>query len=324
MRTAITAVIVAVLISSTSATASFVATAKNRVSGTIHPAGLSAGKPRISWADTKHRFGWVVSGPRQRRYCGRGRTVLCATEDGGKHWRVVLRYPNNMFGYLRWSKKAGVVSIGAYGHGELWTRDGGRHWWGTSALQLGGYESYGGFGAGPRFFVARGADGRRQLRYAYAPRWPYRVVGSFPTRPLECAGQWTRSYGIEIGPKNVCYAGPVGGDGLRAEPAGPAARLAVALESAAGEGLVRSNPVGIDCGMVTRPNAVPYRGTVCAAPFWMGSTLTLRAFVIERPYDLDVHWTGCSRVYAPNPGAAPWCEVALAGDALVTATLRRP
>ena len=220
MKTAIAAVIAAVLISATSATASFVATAENRDSGTIHPASLSAGKPRISWADAKHRFGWVVSGP-QRRYCARGRTVLCATEDGGKHWHVALRYPNNMFGYLRWSRKAGVVSIGAYGHWELWTRDGGRHWWGTSALQLGGYESNGGFGAGPRFFVARGADRRRQLRYAYAPQWPYRVLGSFPTRPLECAGQWTRSYGIEIGPKNVCYAGPVGGDGLRAEPAAP-------------------------------------------------------------------------------------------------------
>jgi hypothetical protein len=311
MRAALTAAVV-LLLASASAT-----------SGSIGSTDLGGDKPpRISWADAKHRYGWVVTTvPPHRRYCSRDGSVLCATDDGGKHWRTIFHGSNHIFGYLRWSKNAGVIGAGAYSHGELWTRDGGRHWWGTRAFQLGGYEDYNtGFGAGPRFFVGRGARGGRQLRYAYAPQWPYRVLNWFPTRPLSCAGQWTRSDGFERGPKNICGLGPVGGDRFRSMPAGPTARLTAVVDAVAGEGLVRSSPLGIDCGLLMRPNAAPYVGTSCSAPLWLGSTVVLRALVTVRPQ--TVQWTGCDRVHPLYAGIPPVCEVTLAGDTQVTATIR--
>jgi hypothetical protein len=319
MRTAITAVIVALLISATSASASFVATAKNSRSGTIHPAGLSAGKPRISWADAKHRYGWVSSESPQRRYCSRDGNVLCATEDGGKHWRPIFRGGNYIFGYLRWSKNAGVLSAGAYSHGELWTRDGGRHWWGTSAFWVGANEDINtGFGAGPRFLVGRGGSGR-QLRYAYSPRWPYRVLGWVPTRALKCAGEWARWSGETKGPRNICSR-PVGGDGMSAEPAGPAARLTVTVDLETGDGLVHSYPRGIDCGTITPWNAPTRDGTACTASFGKGSTVYLRPLTSVGASPQVVQWTGCTRFDLRDQ---PYCVVELAEDSEVTATFRR-
>jgi hypothetical protein len=131
MKAAISAAVVALLVSATSATAR-----------TMRAADATADKPpRISWADAKHRHGWVVTtvSP-QRRYCSRDGAVLCATDDGGRHWRAIFHGSNYISGYLGWSKNAGVISAGAYSHGELWTRDGGRHSWGTRAFHLGGYE----------------------------------------------------------------------------------------------------------------------------------------------------------------------------------------
>ncbi len=312
MKAAISAAVVPLLVSATLATAQ-----------TLQGVDATTDKPpRISWADAKHRYGWVVTTvSSHRRYCSHDGAVLCATDDGGRHWRAIFHGSNYIFGYLRWSKNAGVISAGAYSHGELWTRDGGRHWWGTRAFYLGGYEDYNtGFGAGPRFLVGRGASGRRQLRYAYARQWPYRVLGWFPTRPLSCAGQWTRSYGLETGPTNVCGLGPLGGDHFSAVPAGPAARFTAVVDAVAGEGLVRSSPLGIDCGLLMRPNAAQYVGTSCAAPFWLGSTVVLRALVTIRPQ--TVQWVGCDRVHSLYAGIPPVCEVTLAGDTQVTATIR--
>lgn len=277
--------------------------------------------PRISWADAKHRYGWVSSESPQRRYCSRDGNVLCATDDGGKHWRAIFRGGSYIFGYLRWSKNAGVVSAGAYSHGELWTRDGGRHWWGTRAFWLGGSEDLNtGFGAGPHFSVGRGQHGRRQLRYAYALRWPYRVLGWFPTPPFKCAGKWERWGGEVTGPKNICGLGPVGGDGMSAQPVGPAARLVVTVTSDMAVGLVRSVPLGIDCGTNTPWNSPPHRGTACIASFGKGSTVTLRPLADLSPW--EVRWTGCSTLYTPGPPAQPWCVVTLEEDTRVTASFR--
>jgi hypothetical protein len=323
VKFAITAAIVTLFFSATSAAASFVVKSKGFEGTTMDVADLSVGKaPRISWADAKHRYGWVTSESPQRRYCSRDGNVLCATDDGGKHWRAIFRGGNYIFGYLRWSKNAGVLSAGAYSHGELWTRDGGRHWWGTHAFWLGANADLAtGFGPGPGFSVAR-ERGRRQLRYAYAQQWPYRVLGWVPTRPLKCAGEWARWGGETIGPRNIC-GGPMGGDGMSARPVGPTARLTVNLDAETDDGLVESSPVGIDCGTITPWNAQTRHGTACAASFGKGSTVTLRPLVSLNLSPQVVHWSGCTDVRPfPDPRVQPWCVVTLAEDTEVTASFR--
>src|SRR5262245_11451335 len=226
----------------------------------------------ISWADGKHRHGWVSTESPRHRYCCPDANGLCATDDGGKRWRPIFRGGNYIFSYLRWSKNAGVLSAGAYSHGELWTRDGGRHWWGTSAFLPGASADASGFGAGPRFSRRAG-----QLRYAYSQRWPYRASGWVPTRRLRCAGTWQRWGGETRGPKNICGPGPIGGDGMSSRPAGPAVRLRVTVESETGDGLLRSNPAGIDCGTITPWGQATRRGTACTSLFGKGSTIDLSA-----------------------------------------------
>jgi hypothetical protein len=317
LKTAIAAAAFGMLVSASSPAASFVVTAGGFDGVT------AVTSPRISWADAKHRYGWVSSASPQRRYCSRDGNVLCATDDGGTHWRAIFRGGSEIFGYLRWSKNAGVLSAGAKSHGELWTRDGGRHWWGTRAFWPGANTDLNtGFGPGPRFLVGRGDRGRRQLRYAYSPRWPYRVLAWVPTGPLECAGGWARWSGETIGPRNICGAGPIGGDGMSSRPAGAAARLTVNVDAETDDGLVQSSPVGIDCGTITPWNAAPRRGTACSASFGSGSTITLRALTSVGLSLQIMNWTGCSRLYAPDPRGQPWCVVELAEDTNVTATFR--
>jgi hypothetical protein len=287
--------------------------------------GVESGAPQtaypyppvgISWADTKHRHGWVSTESPRHRYCSRDANVLCATDDGGKHWRAIFRGGNYIFSYLRWSKNAGVLSAGAYSHGELWTRDGGRHWWGTRAFHPGAYADAYGFGAGPRF--SRRA---RRLQYAYSPRWPYRALGWVPRRPLKCAGTWARWSGETSGPRNICGLGPVGGDGMSSRPLGPAARLRVTVNSETGDGLVRSNAAGIDCGTVTPYNQPTFHGTACSALFGKGSTIELSALTSVGASPQNMEWTGCDRVYTPpTPSAPSRCQLTLGGDAEVTAT----
>lgn len=311
MKAAVTAALFAVLVSASAATGSLEGGSDDR--GGDVPA-------QISWADAKHRYGWVSSASPARRFCSRDGNVLCATDDGGKHWRPIFRGGSYVFGYLRWSKTAGVVSAGGYSHFELWTRDGGRHWWSTRAFSQGGVGELGlGFGPGPRFAVGRGVQRRRQLRYAYSPQWPYRVLGWFPTRLLKCAGTWERWSGEVAGPMNICGMGPVGGDGMSAQPVGPAARLAVIVVAESGDGIVKSNPAGIDCGAITLWNGLLHRGTACAALLGKGSTVELGAFVSVGSQQ-NVHWTGCPEVYLPNPAGQPWCKVTLGEDTHVTAT----
>jgi hypothetical protein len=122
--------------------------------------------PRFaSWADSKHGFATDpvhLAGGRVRWRCTRPRLrprrtdlVLCATDDGGKHWRrsfsgmVHGKGDTTIVGpVLRWSARDGVradyVRSELYpGHwgadaGEYVTHDGGRTWHVTDAF-LGTY-----------------------------------------------------------------------------------------------------------------------------------------------------------------------------------------
>jgi hypothetical protein len=75
VKAALTAAVVLLLVSASA------------TSGSIGSTDLGADKPpQISWADAQDRYGWVVTtvSP-HRRYCSRDGSVLCATDDGGKH-----------------------------------------------------------------------------------------------------------------------------------------------------------------------------------------------------------------------------------------------
>jgi len=108
------------------------------------------------WVNTKD--GWLLdpSGkwrctPKRLRSSGRLRAI-CATSDGGKHWRLAFRAPastdetDDVSGLIRtvfrWDSKNAVVSLWDAAVGwsqtwEFWTRDGGRHWWPTDVFHVG-------------------------------------------------------------------------------------------------------------------------------------------------------------------------------------------
>ena len=136
------------------------------LSSVLSPLGsaLASGAPRVSWAPQAggHRYGWAPDPivydehhvtwrctPKAHR--GDQHSFLCATDDGGRHWRQVFDrdstwraggLDSSTLDVLRWSRRAGFVSIDGSGpdftgHSEYWTRDGGRHWWRTEALGAG-------------------------------------------------------------------------------------------------------------------------------------------------------------------------------------------
>jgi hypothetical protein len=114
----------------------------------------------------------------------------------------------------------------------------------------------------------------------------------------------------------------VGGDGISARPVGPTARLVVNLDTETEDGLVESNPVGID--WTTTPRNAPTRhGTACSTSFGKGSTITLRPLVSLSLRPQVVHWIGCTHLRTfPDPRIQPWCVVTLAEDTEVTASFR--
>jgi hypothetical protein len=139
----------------------------------------------VSWTSRAHRFGWTwetyVPGACSRHPSGNGRATLCATEDGGRHWRAVLRLPQRfvVFGQLRWSRRAGIAAVqtgpGRAGHAYYWTVDGGRRWFRISTLPLPVTCSYA--WEGPRTFC--GFD--VQLRRASTPVLQTDTVVDAPT-----------------------------------------------------------------------------------------------------------------------------------------------
>ena len=109
----------------------------------------TAFRSRVSWAPQGggHRYGWAAEPAdgqwrcTPKRHRGDQHAFLCATDDGGRHWRRVFDADSSWRGNgpslldaLRWSPSAGVISVDLSGtssdsHAEYWTRDGGRHWW---------------------------------------------------------------------------------------------------------------------------------------------------------------------------------------------------
>ena len=220
-------------------------------------AALAAQAPSISWAPQAggHRYGWapepVVSKhhlkwrctPKARR--GDQHSFLCATGDGGKHWRPAFDTDStwrlggpasSLLDVLRWSARAGVVSIPVTGsdysgHQEFWTRDSGRHWWRTEAFDAGRspYCSWSSSSGECTETVDVRRAGRRLVFVTTgwiitpnpdpskpptrtATRRTYRLDGWVPTGRLSCPMGWSGSKG-----RRICTA-LAADDGLLAVP----------------------------------------------------------------------------------------------------------
>jgi hypothetical protein len=110
---------------------------------------------------------------------------VCSTEDGGRTWRTIFRGGNYIVVVVRTSPRAGVVSTGAHGHTEFWTRDNGRHWFATDLI--GGDES---LGAPAPLIVGSG-------HHLYWTRQEGATVYRVTPWPTEgaaiCAGRWAWS-----------------------------------------------------------------------------------------------------------------------------------
>jgi N-acetylneuraminic acid mutarotase len=159
-------------------------------------AGGAATSPYLgpaTWADARHGWAAHINDGACRPYWEGGDSVLCATEDGGRTWRRIFVGGNYIFEAVRTSRQAGIVSTGAWGHYEYWSRDNGKHWY---RIALDGFE-YGVIGSTVPHLAGRGTH----LYYAHAPSngtsggritisrltpWP-------PPGPAECAGPWSRS-----------------------------------------------------------------------------------------------------------------------------------
>jgi Kelch motif len=166
-----------------------------------------------SWADAQH--GWAPNPDYQGLLCKRawpatGDSRLCSTEDGGRTWNMIFAGGNYIFGAVRTSVQAGIVSTGAYGHFEYWTRDNGKHWYAAPLL-----------GIDPStlsqpWFVGRGD----QLYYTRAlGDTVYQLTPWPPPLPAGCGGAWSRSIlGDDADPAgNVCL-GPATLAGTQAVP----------------------------------------------------------------------------------------------------------
>jgi hypothetical protein len=79
--------------------------------------------PGESWASSQ--FGWTADPPLRCK----PRLDVCATEDGGASWHGIFRGGTFVFGVVRTSRTAGVVSTGRQVSARFWTRDNGLHWY---------------------------------------------------------------------------------------------------------------------------------------------------------------------------------------------------
>lgn len=160
-----------------------------------------------------------------------GQRAVCATEDGGRHWRKVFEVPGSIavegkqiLGYLRWSATAGVVSVNfasalSDSHFEFWTRDGGKHWWRTDVFDLGfggtcsssdsdftcvkRVRFHRGFAAdAPTLFFD--AEGQYVLPQPFGPPviepfgGTYELQGWVPRTAGKCAGRWLGKTGRQL------------------------------------------------------------------------------------------------------------------------------
>jgi hypothetical protein len=158
--------------------------------------------PDESWADSQR--GWTANPPARCK----PRRDVCATEDGGATWHGIFNGGTFVFGVVRTSAAAGVVSTGRQVAARYWTRDNGRHWYRTS--QIGSeFQGSGKF----IFSVNSGQPGPAtdfaKVLYRTRP-WP-------PTGKAKCRGPWTAA-AFETAPAkggNVCGGPPIDG-GMRA------------------------------------------------------------------------------------------------------------
>jgi alpha-tubulin suppressor-like RCC1 family protein len=191
-------------------------------------ANFAGNGPSVSWVDAAHKQGWIISRrctPRPRRWLHS--QTLCATDDGGRHWRPIFstaaaggaEYESEWIASaLRWSARAGIVSVtseqplatpaGDY-HQEWWTRDGGRHWYRTSVLSAVSNPSQPPGQIGIRF--SRGRIHGRAALYATAAAGSFRIAGWPPEGATRCSGHWQGyPYGYwPTYPYNICAGNPV-------------------------------------------------------------------------------------------------------------------
>jgi hypothetical protein len=139
--------------------------------------------PIQSWADAEH--GWKAAGP-----------GVEASDDGGRHWRVVFRYGDGgaaeVVSLLRTSPTVGLVGLE---YGGFVTNDAGRHWYLTSENVPGG-----------------DLFGHGSLLYGVGNASIVQAV-SWPPRTLRCRGKWFHQIAGGLNafgpkPRTICLEGP--------------------------------------------------------------------------------------------------------------------
>jgi hypothetical protein len=138
--------------------------------------------PAESWVGSQ--YGWTATPPLG---CKPPRDV-CSTEDGGASWHGIFNGGTFVFGVVRTSASAGVVSTGRQLSARFWTRDNGRHWYSTRRI-------------GPEF---QGSG--RYLFWISFGRRLYQVRPWPPRGRARCRGVWAAGAFETVAAKggNVC------------------------------------------------------------------------------------------------------------------------
>jgi hypothetical protein len=169
--------------------------------GCIAAAGLLAAAalavralPGESWIGSQ--YGWTATPPSNCK----PRRDVCSTENGGATWHGIFNGGTYVFGVVRTSSTAGVVSTGRQAAARFWTRDNGRHWYRSARI---GPEFQG--SGSLLFWIDSGATLHR------VRPWP-------PTAPARCRGTWSGAAFVTAPGRNVCN-GPAVEAGMRSSDA---------------------------------------------------------------------------------------------------------
>lgn len=155
--------------------------------------GAQAG-PDESWVGSQ--YGWTANPPSRCK----PHFDVCATEDGGATWHGVFSGGTFIFGLVRTSRTAGVVSTGRQASARFWTRDNGRHWYLTKNV-------------GPEFQ----GSGAYLFWIDFGPTL-HRVRPWPPVGKARCKGGWAAGAFVDPAPTrgaNVC-SGPAVEVGMKA------------------------------------------------------------------------------------------------------------
>jgi hypothetical protein len=143
--------------------------------------------PDESWVGSQ--YGWTASPPARCK----PRADVCSSEDGGATWHGIFNGGSFIFGVVRTSATAGVVSTGKQVSARFWTRDGGRHWYRTARI-------------GPEFQ----GSGKYLFWIDFGPTL-HRVMPWPPRGKATCRGAWADA-AFETTPArgvNVCSGAAV-------------------------------------------------------------------------------------------------------------------